>query len=129
MSYTNDNKLVGDIRDVFKPNQERWDRHELEIISDINDEYLRKSRKVDEFYDELKKKLDLKGIGILPHQKSIEVILFDCRKLILDIFEIVSNNENPYNHIVSSQQNIFSFMLILIISGVILFLMSSFLID
>ena len=56
MSYTNDNKLVGDIRDVFKPDQERWDRHELEIISDINDEYLRKSRKVDEFYDELKKK-------------------------------------------------------------------------
>ena len=25
MSYTNDNKLVGDIRDVFKPDQERWD--------------------------------------------------------------------------------------------------------
>jgi hypothetical protein len=121
--------FLGDINPIFEPDQQRWDRNELEIISDINEDYVKKSRKADKYYTELKNKIDLKGLSVLPHQKSIEVIIHDARKLMVEAFEMISNDENPYNYIVSSQENIFSCTLILIISGVIIFILSSFLSD
>jgi len=119
----------GDINAVFKPDQQRWDRNELEIISDINEDYIKKSRKAEEYYTRLQNKIDLNGLKVLPHQKSIEVIIYDARKLMVEAFEMISNDKNPYNYIVSSQENIFSCTIILIISGVIIFILSSFLSD
>lgn len=126
MSYSEDNKLQGDINAVFKPDQQRWDRNELEVISEINKQYLRKTEKADEYYERLRNKLDTQGISILPHQKSIEVIIYDARKFLIELMDIISNEENPYDYIVSSQENIFSFTLIMIILGVIIFIISSF---
>ena len=116
MSFpNNDNKLEGDIKDIFKPDQKMWDRHELEVISEINTEYLKKKEKSNQYFEEVEKELKLKGSKIMPHQKSIETIIYDCRKLIVDIFNIVSREENPFKFIMSSQDNIFSFCIILII--------------
>tara|TARA_E500000178_G_C17019787_1_gene754928 strand:- start:2372 stop:2761 length:390 start_codon:yes stop_codon:yes gene_type:complete len=126
MSYSEDNKLQGDINAVFKPDQQRWDRNELEVISEINKQYLRKTEKADEYFERLRNKLDTQGISILPHQKSIEVIIYDARKFLIELMDIISNEENPYDYIVSSQENIFSFTLIMIILGVIIFIISSF---
>tara|TARA_B100001248_G_C27395100_1_gene465019 strand:+ start:2641 stop:3030 length:390 start_codon:yes stop_codon:yes gene_type:complete len=126
MSYSEDNKLQGDIKAVFKPDQQRWDRNELEVISEINKQYLRKTEKADEYFERLRNKLDTQGISILPHQKSIEVIIYDARKFLIELMDIISNEENPYDYIVSSQENIFSFTLIMIILGVIIFIISSF---
>ena len=126
MSYSEDNKLLGDINAVFKPDQQRWDRNELEVISEINKQYLRKTEKADEYFERLRNKLDTQGISILPHQKSIEVIIYDARKFLIELMDIISNEENPYDYIVSSQENIFSFTLIMIILGVIIFIISSF---
>ena len=108
MSYSEDNKLQGDIRSVFKPDQERWDRNELEVISEINKQYLQKTEKADEYFDLLKKKLDTQGLSMLPHQKSLEVIIHDARKFLLEFIDILSNDHNPYQYVVSSQENIFS---------------------
>ena len=126
MSYSEDNKLQGDINAVFKPDQQRWDRNDLEVISEINKQYLRKTEKADEYFERLRNKLDTQGISILPHQKSIEVIIYDARKFLIELMDIISNEENPYDYIVSSQENIFSFTLIMIILGVIIFIISSF---
>ena len=126
MSYSEDNKLQGDINAVFKPDQQRWDRNELEVISEINKQYLRKTEKADEYFERLRNKLDTQGISILPHQKSIEVIIYDARKFLIELMDIISNEENPYDYIVSSQENIFSFTLIMIILGVTIFIISSF---
>lgn len=126
MSYSEENKLQGDINAVFKPDQQRWDRNELEVISEINKQYLRKTEKADEYFERLRNKLDTQGISILPHQKSIEVIIYDARKFLIELMDIISNEENPYDYIVSSQENIFSFTLIMIILGVIIFIISSF---
>ena len=126
MSYSEENKLQGDINAVFKPDQQRWDRNELEVISEINKQYLRKTEKADEYFERLRNKLDTQGISILPHQKSIEGIIYDARKFLIELMDIISNEENPYDYIVSSQENIFSFTLIMIILGVIIFIISSF---
>tara|TARA_B100002019_G_C20995361_1_gene462628 strand:+ start:128 stop:517 length:390 start_codon:yes stop_codon:yes gene_type:complete len=126
MSYSEDNKLQGDINAVFKPDQQRWDRNELEVISEINKQYLRKTEKADEYFERLRNKLDTQGISILPHQKSIEVIIYDARKFLIELMDIISNEENPYNYIVSSQENIFSFTLIMIVLGITIFIISSF---
>ena len=130
MSFSNsDNKLEGDIKDIFKPDQQMWDRHELELISEINSEYLMKKEKSNQYFDDMKKKLKLKGFKILPHQKSIETIIYDCRKLIIDIFNIISKEENPFKFIMSSQDNIFSFCVLLIVSGTIIFMVSNLMLD
>lgn len=126
MSYSEDNKLQGDINAVFKPDQQRWDRNELEVISEINKQYLRKTEKADEYFERLRNKLDTQGISLLPHQKSIEVIIYDARKFLIELMDIISNEENPYNYIVSSQENIFSFTLIMIVLGITIFIISSF---
>ena len=107
MSYSDNFKLRGNINPIFKPDQNRWDRNELEVISEINDVYLKKSQKVDEYYEKLKEKLDKRGFTILPHQKSIESIIYETRKMLINIINMISNEENPYNYIVSSQENIF----------------------
>lgn len=129
MSYSDDNRLEGNINAVFKPDQERWDRNELEVISEINKQYLRKTEKTDEYFELLKKKLDTQGISIMPHQKSIEVIIHDTRKFLIELMDILSNENNPYDYIVSSQENIFSFSLILIVLGVIVFILSSLMVE
>lgn len=129
MSYSDDNRLEGNINAVFKPDQERWDRNELEVISEINKQYLRKTEKSDEYFELLKNKLDTQGISIMPHQKSIEVIIHDTRKFLIELMDILSNENNPYDYIVSSQENIFSFSLILIILGVIVFIISSLMVE
>tara|TARA_B100000900_G_C20518122_1_gene690971 strand:- start:378 stop:767 length:390 start_codon:yes stop_codon:yes gene_type:complete len=129
MSYSDDNKLEGNINAVFKPDQERWDRNELEVISEINKQYLRKTEKTDEYFNLLKKKLDTQGISLMPHQKSIEVIIHDTRKFLIELMDILSNENNPYDYIVSSQENIFSFSLILIVLGVIVFILSSLMVE
>ena len=129
MSYSEDNKLQGDIRSVFKPDQERWDRNELEVISEINKQYLQKTEKADEYFDLLKKKLDTQGLSILPHQKSLEVIIHDARKFLLEFIDILSNDHNPYQYVVSSQENIFSFTIIVLTIGIIMFILSSFMIE
>jgi len=124
MSYSDDNKLEGNINTVFKPNQERWDRNELEVISEINKQYLRKTEKSDEYFELLKKKIDAQGISIMPHQKSIEEVIHDTRKFLIELLDILSNENNPYDYIVSSNENVFSFSLILIVIGVITFIIS-----
>ena len=130
MSFSNsDNKLEGDIKDIFKPDQQMWDRHELELISEINSEYFMKKEKSNQYFDDMKKKLKLKGSKILPHQKSIETIIYDCRKLTIDIFNIISKEENPFKFIMSSQDNIFSFCVLLIVSGTIIFMVSNLMLD
>tara|TARA_X000000950_G_scaffold288000_1_gene402750 strand:- start:1357 stop:1749 length:393 start_codon:yes stop_codon:yes gene_type:complete len=130
MSFpNNDNKLEGDIKDIFKPDQQMWDRRELEVISEINTEYLKKKEKSNQYFEEMEKELKLKGSKIMPHQKSIETIIYDCRKLIVDIFNIVSREENPFKFIMSSQDNIFSFCIILIISGTIIFMVSNLMLE
>lgn len=129
MSYSDDNRLEGDINSVFKPNQERWDRHELEVISEINNQYLRKTEKSDEYFELLKKKIDSQAISIMPHQKSIEEIIHDTRKFLVELLDILSNENNPYDYIVSSNENIFSFSLILIVIGIITFIISSLMVE
>ena len=129
MSYSDDNKLEGNINTVFKPNQERWDRNELEVISEINKQYLRKTEKSDEYFKLLKKKIDTQGISIMPHQKSIEEVIHDTRKFLIELLDILSNENNPYDYIVSSNENVFSFSLILIVIGVITFIISSLMVE
>jgi hypothetical protein len=129
MSYSDDNKLEGNINTVFKPNQERWDRNELEVISEINKQYLRKTEKSDEYFELLKKKIDAQGISIMPHQKSIEEVIHDTRKFLIELLDILSNENNPYDYIVSSNENVFSFSLILIVIGVITFIISSLMVE
>lgn len=129
MSYSDDNKLEGNINTVFKPNQERWDRNELEVISEINKQYLRKTEKSDEYFELLKKKIDTQGISIMPHQKSIEEVIHDTRKFLIELLDILSNENNPYDYIVSSNENVFSFSLILIVIGVITFIISSLMVE
>lgn len=99
----------------FNPDQEGWDTRESEIISEIQSDYEK----------EINQQEMLDKNELLPHQRSIESIVFDLRVVFLKVLEIVLNKQNPLPYILSENKTQFSFCLIVIIIGIMLLLVSN----
>jgi hypothetical protein len=63
--------------------------------------------------------------NILPHQKSMEIIIINLREMIHIILNKLINKENPIPYINSSPDRYFSFSILLIIIGTLLLLLSN----
>ena len=105
-------KLKQPISPVFEPNQKEWDDKEKEDLSFKSNYEKRKSEILNE---------DLR----LPHQKTIEEIIFDTRIVFLELIKLLMKKENPIPYILSENKNQFSFCLIVIVIGIILLLFSN----
>ena len=101
----------------FKPDQKGWERKESETISEIRSSY-EKELILQE--DEVKNLAEP-----LPHQKSIENIVYDMRIVFLKVLELSLNKQNPLPYILSENKIQFSFCLIVIIIGIMMLLISN----
>ena len=63
--------------------------------------------------------------NILPHNKSIEIIIINLIEMIHIILQKIINKENPIPYINSSPDNFFTFAILLIILGTLLLLLSN----
>jgi hypothetical protein len=63
--------------------------------------------------------------NILPHQKSIEIIIINLREMIHIILNKLINKENPIPYINSTPDRFFTFSILLIIIGTLLLLLSN----
>lgn len=102
----------------FNPNQDGWDNKESETISEIKSTYEKEIIMQESKKKELAKEL-------LPHQKSIEDIVYDIRIVFFKVLEILLNKQNPISYILSESKNQFSFCLIIIIIGILMLLISN----
>ena len=98
----------------FKPDQEGWDNKESETISEIKSKYEKEL---------IMQETETKEL--LPHQKSIEDIVYDMRIVFFKVLEILLNKQNPIPYILSESKNQFSFCLIIIIIGILMLLISN----
>lgn len=101
----------------FKPDQEGWDNKESETISEIKSRY--EKELIMQETDETETK------ELLPHQKSIEDLVYDMRIVFFKVLEILLNKQNPIPYILSESKNQFSFCLIIIIIGILMLLISN----
>lgn len=132
MSFpTGDSKLEGEIKDVFKPDQELWDNRELQIIDEINKKYKKKNENLENYFNKILIENETKNKFMLPHEKSVEIILYECRIVFINVMNLISSNSynEAYKYITSSHDNIFSFTLIFITIGFMLLLLSSMLVE
>jgi len=98
----------------FKPDKKGWDNKESETISEIKSSYERELN-----IQETEPK------EVLPHQKSIEELVYDMRIVFFKVLEISLNKQNPISYILSESKNQFSFCLIIIIIGILMLLISN----
>ncbi len=61
---------------------------------------------------------------ILPHTKPIETILLDMYLLFNKILKLIFNLINPIPYIFSTNDNIFTFSLLLIVSSIFIYMFS-----
>lgn len=100
------------IKPVFDPDQAGWDKKEKEDLNFKNN-YEKRRNEIEKNNDKL------------PHQKSIEEIVFDLRIVFLEVLRLVMKNENPLPFILSENKNQFAFCLLVILIGIILLLFSN----
>jgi hypothetical protein len=62
--------------------------------------------------------------SILPHTKPIEIILSDMYSLFIKILKLIFNLINPIPYIFSTNDNIFTFSLLLIFSSIVIYMFS-----
>lgn len=103
---------------TFKPDQEGWENKESETISEIKSSY--EKELILQESDEMKEDNEP-----LPHQKSIEDIIYDMRIVFFKVLEISLNKQNPLPYILSESKNQFSFCLIVITIGILMLLISN----
>ena len=108
-------KLNQNLTPSFDPDPEGWDNKEYEIISEIKSDYEKEINRQDMYNSK----------ELLPHQRSIESIVYDIRVVFLKVLEIALNKENPLPYILSENKTQFSFCLIVIILGILLLLISN----
>jgi hypothetical protein len=99
----------------FDPDPEGWDKKEYEVISEIKSDYEKEITKQEMYQSK----------ELLPHQRSIESIVYDLRVVFLKVLEITLNKQNPVPYILSENKTQFSFCLIIIILGILLLLISN----
>ena len=68
---------------------------------------------------------------LMPHEKTLEVIFYDCRVTLLKVLDLMSNKsyDETYKYVTSTHDKLFSFTLIVIIIGLMLLLFSSILVE
>lgn len=108
-------KLNQNLSVSFDPDPNGWDKKEYEIISEIKSDYEK----------EISKQEMYQSKELLPHQRSIESIVYDLRVVFLKVLEIILNKQNPLPYILSENKTQFSFCLIIIILGILLLLISN----
>ena len=144
MSFSTDNKLEGNIEPIFKPDQELWDNWEIKSINKINENYKKKKQKVNRFMKHksesvgfdltkeglLKKKEYLEN-KILPHEKPLDEIIFECRTVFLNSMELIieGNYDLAYEYATMDINNLFYTTINIVIIGLLLLVISEMLVE
>ena len=111
MSSNDKKKAEHIIKPKFSHNQIEWDNMEKNKL-------LKLKEKSDIITDETKND----STEELPHQKSLEEIAFDVRKVFLKVLELVLDKKNPIPYIISENKNQFAFCVLVITIGIIMLL-------
>ena len=102
-------KLYQPINPLFEPNQEKWDKNEIEI----QDKYRREKIKQN---DEEKKQF---------HKKNIGEILYHTRVTFFSVLGLLLDSKNPIPYILSEEMNQLSFCIIVLLIGIHMLLISN----
>ena len=108
-----ESKLYQPINPTFGPNQKEWD--DMENNNLYRTEIMRQSKAEDNTVK-------------LLHQKSISEIIFNCRIAFFETLQLMLNKENPLPFILSSDDNMLSTCIIIIIIGILMLLVSNILV-
>lgn len=108
-----ESKLYQPINPTFGPDPKGWDNMEN------NNLYRTEIMKQSETEDRSTK---------LLHQKSISEIIFNCRIAFFETLQLILNKENPLPFILSSDDNMLSICIIIILIGILMLLVSNILV-
>ena len=105
-------KLYQPLNPTFDPNQKGWDDLENNNI----------------YKNEIMRQESSKDRGKKLHEKNISEIIFNCRIVFFETLQLLLNKENPLQYILSSEDNMLSICIIILVIGILMLLISNILI-